>query len=79
MEIFWIFFTLIPLATFAVMETIGLFSKKPYTRYLRKWLGTDPPRKGVRWSWYSFIGIWVLFVIWFPIHLLCAWPWETSC
>lgn len=77
MEVFWIMFTLIPLAVFGVAETLGIKSGKPYTRYLRKWLGIDPPRKGVKWAWWSFAGLWLIFAIWFPVHLACAWPWES--
>lgn len=79
MELFWLFFTMIPLVVFAVMETLGIMSGKPYTRYLRKWLGTDPPRKGVRRAWIAFLVLWTIFAIWLPFHLACAWPWETSC
>lgn len=77
MELFWILFTWVGLGLFAIAEYLGIRGKKPYTRYLRKWLGLEPERKGIKWTWYSFIGLWVIFTIWLPLHLACVWPWEN--
>jgi hypothetical protein len=76
-ELFWILFTVIPLAVFAVAQTIGLRNRGPYTGPLRKWLGIEPRRKNVMWLWVTVAALWTTFVIWLPLHVACVWPWEN--
>lgn len=70
-ELFWALFTVLPLAVFAIAESIALKTRQPtYSSTIRKWLGIKPYNHRRRITVRAFILIYLYFSIWFVPHIV---------
>lgn len=76
----WLVFTTVVLLGFAVLETIAIVSPggTTYTKAIKRWLGIEPKKPYRQWGILGFASAFTIFYVWFLIHVISSWPWETS-
>ncbi|MGP4092952.1 hypothetical protein [Nonomuraea sp. KM90] len=72
-EWMWIVWLITAAAGFAVLETIALANRRDgdtLSENIRRWLGITPPSLHRRISVPVFVGVLILFVVWFLPHIV---------
>lgn len=69
----WIAWLVVCLGGFAVLETLALINRRrgdTLSENIRRWLGIDPPNPVARIGIPAFVGVLVIFLIWFIPHIV---------